>query len=405
MGKKHIPCASPDPANRPASIEPDELLGEARGPSSHARARMMRNVFGEPTNLGYCFGYTWKEVPAVKRWTRILVGLGIALSLQTAAHARADRIYTTINVGDPYRGTLTFQSAPDLTLIPNTSVYTLRDDTDYSLYRFDGWYYLVDDGYWYRARSWRGPFTYVRMGTVPRDVVTVPMRYRRNWSTTTSTDYPEGSRVTRRYTVRDSRFVRPGQRYRGASLMFRTQPRMAMVPGTRVFYVRGDTDRDLYRYGSNWYYVENGVWYVADSWRGPFFTMRWRDVPVTVRRVPANYRRNWTYAGANDYEENNDTDNGADTRAVVRIGSRGDFEIDTVPSMSIIPGTSVYFSRDEADYDLYRYGSSWYLADNGDWYRADSWRGPFLRIRTSSVPRPVFTIPSGYRKTWAPVND
>jgi hypothetical protein len=73
--------------------------------------------------------------------------------------------------------------------------------------------------------------------------------------------------------------------------------------------------------------------------------------------------------------------------------------------MSIIPGTSVYFMRDEADYDVYRYGNSWYLVDSGNWYRAPSWRGPFVRIRMNAVPRAVFTIPSGYRKTWVPNMD
>lgn len=357
----------------------------------------------------------------MKRWTRIIVGLGIALSLPTAARAQTyrgyttDRSYTTINVGDPYRGSITFRSAPDLTLIPNTNVYTLRADADYDLYRYDGWYYMVDDGSWYRARSWRGPFTYIQMGSLPRDVVSVPMRYRRTWSTNTSSS----TRVTRdgrRYVIRETTVVRPGRRYRGTYLSFRTQPRMTIVPGTRVYYVRDDRfDRDLYRYGNNWYYVENGVWYVADSWRGPYFTMRWREVPASVRRLPSTYRRTWTFAGARDVDEDDDyyrdrntrIDYSTDrsTRTVVRVGDRSDFVLDMAPSMSIIPGSSVYFSRDEADYDLYRYGNSWYLADNGEWYRAGSWRGPFLRIQTGSVPRAVFTIPSGYRKTWVPTGD
>jgi hypothetical protein len=344
-------------------------------------------------------------VLAVKRWTRILVGLGIALSLQTTAHAQTDRGYTTFHVGDPYRGSITFRSAPDLTLIPNTNVYTLRGDTDYDLYRYDGWYYMVDNGSWYRARSWREPFRYVEMGTVPRDVVTVPMRYRRTWSTNTSssTSY---TRSGRRYVIRETTGVRPGRRYRGTYLSFRTQPRMSIVPGTRVYYVHDNRfDRDLYRYGNNWYYVENGVWYAADTWRGPYFTMRWREVPASVRRLPSAYRRTWTFAGASDFDEDDDYYNDRATRTVVRVGDRSDFTLDMAPSMSIIPGSNVYYSRDEADYDLYRYGNSWYLADNGGWYRASSWRGPFLRIQAGSVPRAVFTIPSGYRKTWVPTGD
>src|SRR5215212_8928252 len=77
----------------------------------------------------------------------------------------------SINVGDPYSGTLTFRSAPDMMLIPNSNVYTVRGTTDYDLYRYDGNFYLVDDGNWYRAQSWRGPFNYVRRESVPRAVV------------------------------------------------------------------------------------------------------------------------------------------------------------------------------------------------------------------------------------------
>lgn len=366
----------------------------------------------------------------MKRWTKILVALGIALSFQTAAAAHA-QFSATLSVGDPYPGTLTFRTAPDMMLIPNTDVYTVRGATDYDLYRYDGAFYLVDDGNWYRADSWRGPFTYVRMESVPRSVVTIPAGYRRTWSRTTTNDtwrdndndndWNSADRsgdvsTTRRYVVRESRSFRPGTRYGGTYLSFRRPPRMALVPGTRVFYVRDNTfDRDLYRYAGDWYYVENGVWYAADSWRGPYFTVRWRDVPASVRRLPSEYRRTWTFAGSSDYDRDRvyrSDDNysrgrdysGRSTR-IVRYGERTDFVLDSPPSMSIIPGTSVYFMRDDADYDLYRYGNSWFLVDSGNWYRAPSWRGPFVRIRTNAVPRTVFTIPSGYRKTWVPTMD
>lgn len=387
----------------------------------------------------------------MKRWTQIFVALGTILALQTAVPARADRVVTSISVGDPYRGTLTFRSAPDMMLIPNTNVYTIRGNEGYDLYRYDGWFYLVDDGGWYRAQSWRGPFTYVTMQSVPRQITTIPTMYRRTWSTSVSSNWGDNDRDndgiadrydndrdndgvvdrydtdrdndgvperttsygndtyggTRRYVVRETYNFRPGVRYRGTYLTFRTPPRMGIVPGTRVYYVRDNTfDRDLYRYAGNWYYVENGTWYVADDWRGPFFTVRWRDVPASVRRLPSPYRRTWTYSGGPDYGRRDDglIYRGRSTR-VVRYGERTDFVLDSYPSMSIIPGTNVYFMRDRADYDLYRYGNSWYLVDSGFWYRAPSWRGPFIRIRASAAPRAVFTIPSGYRKTWVPSMD
>lgn len=331
----------------------------------------------------------------MKRWLRTIVGIGIALALQTATVAHAQSFTTELRVGDPYRGSVYFQSAPDLRLIPGSDVYTIRGDAGYDLYRYDGWYYLVDDGEWYRARSWRGPFTFVGMNTVPRAVVTVPNRFRSSWEA--STTYRPG---TGRSVITETR-VRPGRRYRGTYLEFDTQPRMSMIPGTRVWYVRDDRgfDRDLYRYNNRWYYVEDGVWYVASSWQGPFFTMRWQNVPAAVRRVPPSYRRTWVWARARDYDDR--------YRTVVRVGERyrGSLMFDYEPRMSIIPGTSVYFNREESDADLYRYGNSWYLVDDGIWYRATSWRGPFIRISSGSVPSAVFRVPAGYRKTWVPTID
>ena len=185
------------------------------------------------------------------------------------------RVSKRARVGDPYRGSVYFDSAPSLNVILGTDVYTIRGNPSYDLYRHDGWYYLVDDGPWYRARSWQGPFTYMPMNTVPNAVVTIPVGYRRAWETESSYSrddslrqgYSSGrgySSGTGRHVITDTRVV-PGRRYRGTYLTFRTPPRMSVIPGSRVWYVRDDYDfdRDLYRFNNRWYYVENGVWYVA----------------------------------------------------------------------------------------------------------------------------------------------
>jgi len=86
--------------------------------------------------------------------------------------------------------------------------------------------------------------------------------------------------------------VHVGDPYRGASLTFERQPDVVLVPETQVYYVR-DYDHDLYRYGSYWYFVENGYWYRAHGWRGPFMNVSFMAVPHAVRVVPVHYRRHW----------------------------------------------------------------------------------------------------------------
>lgn len=85
-----------------------------------------------------------------------------------------------------------------------------------------------------------------------------------------------------------------GDPYRGASIRFESAPRMVLVPESKVYYCReNDFDSDIYRYGRYWYFVEEGRWYRANSYRGPFYMVRVTSVPRSVLQVPPHYRRNW----------------------------------------------------------------------------------------------------------------
>lgn len=106
--------------------------------------------------------------------------------------------------------------------------------------------------------------------------------------------------------------IQVGDPYRGPSIYFESRPRTVLVPSTRVYYV-DDYDADLYRYGSYWYFVEEGRWYRARSYNGPFYHVRRASVPRYVLNVPPRYRRNWTgpprHAQAHGYRRNRDRDN------------------------------------------------------------------------------------------------
>ena len=87
----------------------------------------------------------------------------------------------SISIGDPYRGAaLRFRSEPQVVMVPQTRVYYVRD-YGYDVYRYGSYWYFIDDGRWYRARNYRGPFLYIHTSTVPRAIVQVPVRYRRHW--------------------------------------------------------------------------------------------------------------------------------------------------------------------------------------------------------------------------------
>ena len=86
--------------------------------------------------------------------------------------------------------------------------------------------------------------------------------------------------------------LRIGDRYRGSDVYFRSEPRVVVVPGTRVYYVQ-DYDYDMYRYGRFWYMNSGGNWYRSRTYRGPWIYVGYRSVPVQISYVPQRYRRHW----------------------------------------------------------------------------------------------------------------
>jgi hypothetical protein len=121
------------------------------------------------------------EDRVMKRWILALSAIAVAALGVVTVPAQAGTS-VSIQVGDSYSGgSIVFRSEPDVVLVPATKVYYVRD-YDSDLYRYGRYWYFVEGGYWYRARSWRGPFVHVHVNSVPRSVRTVPVNYRRNWN-------------------------------------------------------------------------------------------------------------------------------------------------------------------------------------------------------------------------------
>jgi len=111
----------------------------------------------------------------------LLVAAILPLLVAAAPRLQAADAGVSIRVGDRYQGTrFTFESRPTMTVIPKSRVYYIRD-YDGDVYRYGRFYYGYDQGRWYRASSYRGPWIYVRGRTVPRSIYGVSSEYRRGW--------------------------------------------------------------------------------------------------------------------------------------------------------------------------------------------------------------------------------
>jgi len=69
------------------------------------------------------------------------------------------------------------------------------------------------------------------------------------------------------------------------------------------------------------------------------------------------------------------------------------FAFDREPEVVLIPGTDVYEVDTDPGYDVFRYGSNWYVNDDGYWYVSADYRGPFRIVSARAVPRRLISLP------------
>ena len=64
----------------------------------------------------------------------------------------------------------------------------------------------------------------------------------------------------------------------------------------------------------------------------------------------------------------------------------------TTANMEMEPAVAtaeVAVARDQMGHEIFQMGTSWYMKDGDDWFRSESWRGPFVLVKKGLVPREV----------------
>jgi len=67
------------------------------------------------------------------------------------------------------------------------------------------------------------------------------------------------------------------------------------------------------------------------------------------------------------------------------------------PAYVWVPGTSVAVVEN-SPYDLFQYGSTYYMTSGGYWYRAPRYGGPYAAVDVRTVPRAILTVPGEHWK-------
>jgi len=121
----------------------------------------------------------------MKKW---FLGSLLALGLAAPALAgAATSVGVNIAIGNaPPPPVMVIRQQPRVVMVPNSSVYVVDQDYDlpYDMFRYGVYWYVYNDNYWYRARTYRGPFIAVQERYVPRAFYNVPereWRHRPHW--------------------------------------------------------------------------------------------------------------------------------------------------------------------------------------------------------------------------------
>jgi hypothetical protein len=117
----------------------------------------------------------------MKRWTLLALAAALAWTSVPAPAGAGGSVDIHVRIGDaPPPPRVVFRRTPRMVVVPATTVYYVGDDCGYDVFRYGAHWYVFNDGWWYRARHHRGPFTVVEARYVPRAVINVPPRYWRH---------------------------------------------------------------------------------------------------------------------------------------------------------------------------------------------------------------------------------
>ena len=220
-------------------------------------------------------------------------------------------------------------SVAGMAMAPGTRIYFVNDDPTYDLSGAGDHWFLIGDGTAFHDNSWKETSTFVSAGGVRHEVIPIPAEYRQDWVAVAAGDRPVRTLAANGVPMNDRyTYTENGTKYRTAAVKKAYVHRKAKAVRTSTFRHRHNAAM--------------------------------ASMHKKHRATPARY--SYTTTRTAEYRE---------------------------PVAMVAETPVVRVTEDQMGHELFQIHSSWYMKSNGDWYRAESWRGPFVRVKKGSVPREV----------------
>lgn len=256
---------------------------------------------------------------------------------------------------------------PGMAMAPAPRVYHVVDDPDYDLSGPKDSYYLVSDGTAYRGSSSHREAVFAATGLAPRSVVNVPAEYRQSWMSVAAGDRPVRCVQT------------PGTMVSAAN--------MASISSERPVFTRMTRERE--------YEPEETSASAQTAVAHPYHVHHTYHASATPRNHhPQVTQASYTRTASATHPHNTHVQHAAyhpaqvaasnascETAHESTMSSNTSFE----PMHTVRTEGSLSFGRG----NLFQIGDSWYMKGDDGWCRSDSWRGPFVHVKRTTVPREV----------------
>jgi hypothetical protein len=177
---------------------------------------------------------------------------------------------------------VTTSGLPDYRPIRGTALqYAADTDSQLFFYNTDREAYLLLSGRWYKAKSLLGPWSHVAPHELPADFARIPPNSPQGVVLASVPDTPQADLAVLANSVPTTATV--DRKTATLELAYDGEPQFKPIEGTAMTYAV-NAQKPVILSGASYYALDNGVWFVAASAKGPWAVAT--TVPEEIYTIP-----------------------------------------------------------------------------------------------------------------------
>lgn len=177
-------------------------------------------------------------------------------------------------------------------------------------------------------------------------------------------------------------------------IVFDGQPKLEVVPGTKLKWVSNTTSDVFFHDGDkNWYVLLSGRWFSSKSLDGPW-TFATPDLPADFQNIPDDAPYYQVRASVPGTSESAEARLKASIPQMARVATDGSVTVDVAysgePKFEAIDGTSLTYAVNSNE-QVIKVGEIYFVLKDGVWFSGTSPNGPWTVA--NMVPDEIYKIP------------